>query len=126
MIPGGHPLGTSRKKVKKKKFPSKWAFGFSKCLPWAEEKFHLEHALQLHKKISTGALCINFCDFSKKMKCFCCTFDLHDVKNCGILQLSSFQVKIFFWCISLDLWMLKQGKHTQAQDYRYGFAGTHA
>jgi hypothetical protein len=59
IIPGGHPLGTRRKKGKINKFPSKWAFGFSKCLPWAEEKFHLEHALQLHKKISAGALCIS-------------------------------------------------------------------
>jgi hypothetical protein len=48
-----------QEKKRKKKFPSKWAFGFSKCLPWAEENFHFEHALQLHKKISAGALCIS-------------------------------------------------------------------
>jgi hypothetical protein len=40
---------------------------------------------------------------------------------------SSFQVKISFWRISLDLWMLKQGKNIpRHRTTEYGFARTHA
>jgi hypothetical protein len=59
MIPGGHPLGTRRKKGKKKHSHQSGHSVFQKCLPRAEEKFHLEHALQLLKKISAGTLCIS-------------------------------------------------------------------